>query len=135
MPRHAHSLILTFWNFTLVMGCLMVISAIVLPLTGCSTEGQGGPDIASSSTTTGTHLREGAQSGAPSSETAAQGQDPSASITPPGTEPVPEEAAEEAPEAPVTGRDEEESPTIAATTPTTAPPNRRYCTIDMGSVS
>lgn len=115
MPRHAHSPILALWNFTVASGCLMVLSAIILPLTGCSHEGQGGPNIASSSIPTDTHLSEGAQSGAPSPETAAHGQDPSGSITPPETEPIPEEVAEEASEVPVAGRDEEESPTIAAT--------------------
>lgn len=58
MPRHMRSPILALWNFTVASGCLMVLSAIVLPLTGWSAEGRGGPNIASSSTPTDTHLSE-----------------------------------------------------------------------------
>jgi hypothetical protein len=121
MPRHSLWSILGFRNVTIALVRLMVLSAIVLPLAGCS-DGQGGPSIASLSTPTDTHPSEGAPSGSNSTETATNGQeDPTVSMTSPETEPLPDEVAEADPEPPMTGFDGEEDPTISVTpTPTGA---------------
>lgn len=125
MLRHALSTIPALRNFTIELLPLIVLSIIVLPLAGCSDDGQGGPNIASLSTPTetDTHPSEGTEADTTSTETAANGQnDPTISMASTETEPFPTEVAEADPEPlVVTGLEGEENPVISEPfTPTEA---------------
>jgi hypothetical protein len=90
---------------------LLVLSTIVLPLAGCSDNGQGGPSISSLSTPTDTHPSENTEANTTPTETAANEQDdPTISTAPTEIEPFPSEVAEADPEPLVAGLEGEGIP-------------------------
>lgn len=75
MLRYALPTILAPRAFTIVLAHLIVLSTIVLPLAGCSQDGQGGPSLSSLSTPTDTHQSEDTQSKPNPTETVANEQE------------------------------------------------------------
>jgi hypothetical protein len=114
MLRPKPSIIPVLRNLTIALVPLLVLSTIVLPLAGCSDNGQGGPSISSLSTpTTPTDNQpsENTEADTPSTETAANEQDdPTISEAPTEIEPFPSEVAEADPESLVSGPEGEAVP-------------------------
>jgi hypothetical protein len=71
MLRPKRSIIPVLRNLTIALVSLLVLSTIVLPLAGCSDNGQGGPSISSLSTPTDTHPSENTEANTTPTETAA----------------------------------------------------------------
>ncbi|MDH4086757.1 MAG: fibronectin type III domain-containing protein [Nitrospira sp.] len=110
MLRHALSTI-PVKNFIIELIPLIVLSTIVLPLAGCSDNGQGGPSISSLSTPTDNQQSENTEADTTSTETAANEQDdPTISEAPTEIEPFPSEVAEADPEPLVAGPEGEAVP-------------------------
>ena len=98
-------------NLTIALVSLLVLSTIVLPLAGCSDNGQGGPSISSLSTPTDTQPSENTEPDTTSTETATNEQDdPTISTAPTEIEPFPSEVAEADPEPLVAGPEGEAVP-------------------------
>lgn len=98
-------------NLTIALVSLLVLSTIVLPLAGCSDNGQGGPSISSLSTATDTQPSENTEPDTTSTETATNEQDdPTISTAPTEIEPFPSEVAEADPEPLVAGPEGEAVP-------------------------
>lgn len=119
MLRHTISFGLVHRNFTIAMVQVIVLSLIALPLTGCGTEGQGGPVISSLSTPTDSHSGEDAPSDSnPSATGGPVEEDPATTSTGDATA----SAAEDFELATIAEpSDGEEDPTISVTsTPTGA---------------
>ena len=111
MLRPYRSIIQVPRNLTIALVSLLFLSTIVLPLAGCSDNGQGGPSISSLSTPTDTQPSENTETDTPSTETAANEQDdPTISEAPTEIEPFPSEVAEADPESLVAGPEEETVP-------------------------
>lgn len=83
MLRPMLSIIPVLRNFTIALIPLMALSAIVLPLTGCSDDGSRGPNIASLSTPADAASGEGAPSDSnpAATESTAAGEEPSTDLT------------------------------------------------------
>ncbi len=104
MQRPKRSIIPVLRNLTIALVSLLALSTIVLPLAGCSDNGQGGPSISSLSTPTDNQPSEKTEADTPSTETAANEQDdPTISEALTEIEPFPSEVAEADPEPPVAG--------------------------------
>lgn len=120
MLRNALSLSLVHRNFTIGMAQVIVFGLIVLPLAGCSDDGQGGPALSSLSTPTDTPSVDGSPSDSNPAETESPaGEDPTISMSETPTDPTAEdlELAADFPD-PAVG---EENPAISAEpTPTGA---------------
>ena len=98
-------------NFIIELIPLIVLSTIVLPLAGCSDNGQGGPSISSLSTPTDNPPSENTEADTTSTETATNDQDdPAISTAPTEIEPFPSEVAEADPEPLVAGPEGEAVP-------------------------
>jgi hypothetical protein len=111
MLTNEPSISLVFRKFTIALAHIIVLSVIVLPLAGCSDNGQGGPSISSLSTPTDNQPSENTEADTTSTETAANEQDdPTISTAPTEIEPVPSEVAEADPETPVAGLEGESIP-------------------------
>jgi hypothetical protein len=111
MLRPKRSIIPVLQNLTIALVSLLVLSTIVLPLAGCSDNGQGGPSISSLSTPTDNQPSENTEADTTSTETAANEQDdPTISSAPTEIEPFPSEVAEADPETPVAGLEGESIP-------------------------
>lgn len=111
MLRPKPSIIPALLNLTIALVSLLVLSTIVLPLAGCSDNGQGGPSISSLSTPTDNQPSENTEADTPSTETAANEQDdPTISEAPTEIEPFPSEVAEADPESLVAGSEGEDIP-------------------------
>lgn len=111
MLRPKRSIIPVLRNLTIALVSLLVLSTIVLPLAGCSDNGQGGPSISSLSTPTDTHPSENTATDSTSTETTTNEQDdPTISPAPTEIEPFPSEVAEADPEPPVAGLEGESIP-------------------------
>jgi Fibronectin type III domain len=111
MLRPKPSIIPVLRNLTIALVSLLVLSTIVLPLAGCSDNGQGGPSISSLSTPTDNQPSENAEADTTSPETAANEQDdPTISTAPTEIEPFPSEIAEADPEPLVAGPEGEDLP-------------------------
>jgi hypothetical protein len=111
MLRPKPSIIPVLQNLTIALVSLLVLSTIVLPLAGCSDNGQGGPSISSLSTPTDTQPSENTETDTPSTETTANEQDdPTISEAPTEIEPFPSEVAEADPESLVVGLEGEGIP-------------------------
>ena len=111
MLRPKRSIIPVLRNLTTALVSLLVLSTIVLPLAGCSDNGQGGPSISSLSTPTDNQPSENTEADTPSTETAANEQDdPTISEAPTEIEPFPSEVAEADPEPLVAGPEGEDIP-------------------------
>jgi Fibronectin type III domain len=111
MLTNEPSISLVYRKFTIALAHIMVLSVIVLPLAGCSDDGQGGPSISSLSTPTDNQPSENTEADTTSTETAANEQDdPTISTAPTEIEPVPSEVAEADPETPVAGLEGESIP-------------------------
>ncbi|TKB78071.1 MAG: fibronectin type III domain-containing protein [Nitrospira sp.] len=95
MLRPKPSIIPVLRNLTIALVSLLALSTIVLPLAGCSDNGQGGPSISSLSTPTDNQPSENTEADTTSTETAANEQDdPTISMESTEIEPLPDEAAE-----------------------------------------
>ena len=111
MKRPKRSIIPVLRNLTIALVPLLVLSTIVLPLAGCSDNGQGGPSISSLSTPTDNQPSENTEADTTSTETAANEQDdPTISEAPTEIEPFPSEVAEADPEPLVAGPEGEDIP-------------------------
>ncbi len=111
MLRPNRSIIPVLRNLTIALVSLLVLSTIVLPLAGCSDNGQGGPSISSLSTPTDNQPSENTEADTTSTETAANEQDdPTISEAPTEIEPFPSEVAEADPEPLVAGPEGEGIP-------------------------
>jgi hypothetical protein len=111
MLTNEPSISLVYRKFTIALAHIIVLSVIVLPLAGCSDNGQGGPSISSLSTPTDNQPSENTEADTTSTETAANEQeDPTISTAPTEIEPVPSEVAEADPETPVAGLEGESIP-------------------------
>jgi Fibronectin type III domain len=111
MLRPILSIIPVLRNLTIALGSLLVLSAIVLPLAGCSDNGQGGPSISSLSTPTDNQPSENTEADTASAETAANEQDdPTISEAPTEIELFPSEVADVDPEPLVAGPEGEAVP-------------------------
>jgi hypothetical protein len=114
MLRPNRSIIPALQNLTIALVSLLVLSTIVLPLAGCSDNGQGGPSISSLSTPTDNQPSENTEADATSTETAANEQDdPTISEAPTEIEPFPSEVAEADPEPLVAGLEGEDTPSTS----------------------
>jgi hypothetical protein len=92
MIRPNRSIIPVLQNLTIALVSLLVMSTIVLPLAGCSDNGQGGPSISSLSTPTDNQPSENTEADTTSTDTDANEQDdPTISMTSTEIEPLPEE--------------------------------------------
>jgi hypothetical protein len=131
MLRPKPSIIPVLQNLTIALVSLLVLSTIVLPLAGCSDNGQGGPSISSLSTPTNNQPSEKIEADTTSTDTgantstetaASEQNDPTISTAPTEIEPFPSEVAETDPESLVAGPEEEDIPfeAIASLTPTEA---------------
>lgn len=95
MLRPKRSIIPVLRNLTIALVSLLVLSTIVLPLTGCSDNGQSGPSISSLSTPTDTHPSENTEANTTPTETTANEQENSEmSLISPEIESLPNEFAE-----------------------------------------
>jgi len=111
MLTNEPSISLVYRKFTIALAHIIVLSVIVLPLAGCSDDGQGGPSISSLSTPTDNQPSENTEADTTSTETAANEQDdPTISTAPTEIEPLPSEVAEADPETPVAGLEGESIP-------------------------
>jgi len=111
MLTNEPSISLVYRKFTIALAHIIVLSVIVLPLAGCSDNGQGGPSISSLSTPTDNQPSENTEADTTSTETAANEQDdPTISTAPTEIEPLPSEVAEADPETPVAGLEGESIP-------------------------
>jgi len=111
MLTNEPSISLVYRKFTIALAHIIVLSVIVLPLAGCSDNGQGGPSISSLSTPTDNQPSENTEADTTSTETAAIEQDdPTISEAPTEIEPFPSEVAEADPETPVAGLEGESIP-------------------------
>ncbi len=111
MLTNEPSISLVYRKFPIVLAHIIVLSTIVLPLAGCSDNGQGGPSISSLSTPTDNQPSEKTEADTPSTETAANEQDdPTISEAPTEIEPFPSEVAEADPEPLVAGPEGETVP-------------------------
>jgi Fibronectin type III domain len=111
MIRPNRSIIPVLQNLTIALVSLLVMSTIVLPLAGCSDDGQGGPSISSLSTPTDNQPSEKTAADTTSTETAANEQDnPTISEAPTEIEPFPGEIPEPDPEPLVAGPEGEAVP-------------------------
>jgi len=82
MLRPIFSIIPVLRNFTIALIPLMALSSMVLPLTGCSDDGSGGPNISSLSTPADASSGEGAPSDSNSTATGSTaGEEPSTAMT------------------------------------------------------
>ena len=111
MLTNEPSISLVYRKFTIALAHIIVLGVIVLPLAGCSDDGQGGPSISSLSTPTDNQPSENTEANTTSTETAANEQDdPTISTAPTEIEPFPSEVAEADPEPLVAGLDGESIP-------------------------
>jgi hypothetical protein len=115
MIRPNRSIIPVLQNLTIALVSLLVMSTIVLPLAGCSDNGQGGPSISSLSTPTDNQPSENTEADTTSTDTDANEQDdPTISEAPTEIEPFPSEVAEADPEPLVAGLEGEDNPMISS---------------------
>jgi len=115
MIRPNRSIIPVLQNLTIALVSLLVMSTIVLPLAGCSDNGQGGPSISSLSTPTDNQPSENTEADTTSTDTDANEQDdPTISEAPTEIEPFPSEVAEADSEPLVAGLEGEDNPMISS---------------------
>ncbi len=122
MLTNEPSISLAYRKFAIALAHIIVLSVIVLPLAGCSDDGQGGPSISSLSTPTETPPSEDTEAAPHTTEpTTIEQEDTTTSVTSTETEPFPSELAEADPEPLVTGLEGEENPMMSVPfTPTEA---------------